>query len=92
MLRSLISLDLSFVWGHKYGWVYLHSSICKHLVRPAPFVKNAFFCSNVWFWFLYQKSGAHRCVDLCLGLLWFESLNHHVYLREYFVVFITVAL
>jgi hypothetical protein len=42
MLKSLIHMDLSFVQGEKYGYI-LHSSTCRHPVRPAQFVENAFF-------------------------------------------------
>ena len=71
MLRSLIHLDLSCVQGDRYGSICI-SSTCRHPVRPAPFVEDAFFFSIVYFWLLYQKTGIHRCVDLCLSL-WFDQ-------------------
>jgi hypothetical protein len=43
-------------------------SMCRHPVRPAPFVVDASFFSTSWFGLLCQESIAHRCVDLFLGL------------------------
>ena len=42
ILRPLVHLDLSFVQDDKI-WIYLHSSTCRHPVRPAPFVEEVFF-------------------------------------------------
>jgi hypothetical protein len=39
----------------------LHSSICRHSVRPVPFVEDFFFHLGIQF--LYQKSGMYRYVN-----------------------------
>ena len=66
MIREYIlgPLELEFC-TRSQTWVYLQSSPCRH-VRPAPFVEDAFFFPIVPFWFLYQRLGIHRCVDLYL--------------------------
>ena len=42
-------------------WIYLHSSICKHPVRPAIFVEDASFF-HVLFYLLCQKENVHTFV------------------------------
>ena len=37
------TLDLGFVLGDKDGFIDLHSSKCRYLVRPMPFIEDAFF-------------------------------------------------
>ena len=58
MLSSLIQSDLSFVWGNKYGSIFIHlledRSICS---RYFPF-------SFVCFCLLCEKSSDHRHVGL----------------------------
>ena len=49
MLRSLIHLDLSFVKGGKYEFLY--SSTSSYPVRPTLFVENAFLFSLYVFGF-----------------------------------------
>jgi hypothetical protein len=39
MWRSLTHSDMSF---ERVIWIYLHSSACRHLVKPAQFVEDAF--------------------------------------------------
>ena len=61
MLRSLIHLDLSFVHGDRYGFIFilLHVAIqlCQHhLLKMLSF----FHCIIL---LLCQKSGVCRCVD-----------------------------
>jgi hypothetical protein len=41
-LRSLTHVDLSFCAG-KWIWIYLYSSTCRHPVRLASLIKDAFF-------------------------------------------------
>ena len=56
-------------------WVYLHFPTWWHPVKSLLFVEDAFFFSIIYFWLLCQKSGVHRCVDLCLegvSLIWFH--------------------
>jgi len=49
------------VQGDKYGsiGILLHA---RHPVRPAPFVKDAFFYPLYDSGFFIKKSGVHRCV------------------------------
>ena len=67
LFRSLVHLDLSFVQCHKHGFVYilLHADI---LFNQHHLLKILSFFASVYFYHLYQKSGAHQCVDLYLDL------------------------
>ena len=58
-------------------WINLHSSTQRHPVRPAPFIKDVFSFSIVWFCLLCQKSSFYRCVGLFLGLS-FNSIDQSV--------------
>ena len=62
MLRSLIHLDLSYVQSNKIR-VYLHSSTCRHPVRPTSFVEDAFFLILYGFWLLCTKPSAINSID-----------------------------
>jgi hypothetical protein len=64
LMRSLIHLDLSFVQGDKY----LHSSTCRHPLRPTPFVEDLFFFPFYGFGLFLSKSSDHRCMGLFLAL------------------------
>lgn len=68
MLKSLVHLDLSFVQNEKCG------SLCS-LHWTSIFGWKCCLFSSVYFWLLYQKSGVHWCVDICLGLQ-FDSIDH----------------
>ena len=69
MVRYLVHLYLNFC--RVKICVYLHSSMLWQPVRPTTFI------SILCFWLLYQESGSHRYVDLCLGLQ-FDCTNQHV--------------
>ena len=74
----------------RYIWIYLHSSTCRHPVRPAPFVEDVFFFFplygfgffirlNIFCFFLPSlwvwDSNSHSCyADLCLQHYYFSLL------------------
>ena len=67
--RYLIHLDLSFVQGDKYG------SIC--ILLHADILLDQHYLLKMVSFLLYQNSGVHKCVDLCLGLQ-FDSIDQPV--------------
>ena len=82
-----LGLELCSEWK---AWLYLYSAQ-SHSVLSIPLLKMLLF-SSMYFWILYQKSGVHRYVSLCLHLQ-FESPDQYVcFLREYRVVYNPIAL
>jgi len=51
---------------------------CRHPVRPAPFVEDAFFFIHCMVFASLWKIKCHSCVDLFLGLL-FNSIDQPVF-------------
>jgi hypothetical protein len=59
--------------------IYLHSSTCRHLVRSAPFVEDAFFFPLYGFgFFVKKKSSVCRCVGLSVSIL-ISCSSYHYY-------------
>ena len=53
MLRSTIHLNLSFVQGDKYGFIYI--LLYVDIIRPAPFVEDALHISLYGFAFFVKN-------------------------------------
>jgi hypothetical protein len=93
MLRSLFHLDLSFVQGHKYGFIciLLHADIQfdqHHLLKT----HYLFFFPVCISGFFIKISSAHGCVNVCPSF-WLEYMDQHIcFLCQYYVGFITIAL
>jgi hypothetical protein len=49
-------------------WIYFHSSTCRHLVRPAPFIDDAFIL------LLYGLSSLSKNQDRCPKVCGFISV------------------
>lgn len=66
MLRTLSHFDFSFVWCDKYrsNCILLHADI--YLDKQYFLKMLSFFL--FYFWSVYQKSGTHMYIDLCLHL------------------------
>jgi hypothetical protein len=45
LLRSSIHLELTFVHGCKWEWIYLHFSTCSRPIWPAPYIYWCLFPS-----------------------------------------------
>ena len=65
-----LGLEFSERW---YIWIYFHMSKYKLLIRPAPFIENAFL--NFWLYILcfFVKYSFHVYVGLFLGLQFYSS-------------------
>jgi hypothetical protein len=76
ILRSLIHIDLSFVQGDKYGWVYFHSSNYRQPGRSAPFIED-FFSLYIFGVFVQdQVTVWFVCLFVCLFVSRFSILFH----------------
>jgi hypothetical protein len=63
-----------------------HSSACRHPIRPAQFVKDAFLFPTEWCWLLCQKLNVCRCVSLFLDLQFYYADQMSI-LDQYHAVF-----
>jgi hypothetical protein len=71
-LRSLIYLDVCFVWGDKYGSIHIFLQVDiqlkQHLLLKMLSFYLSFFFFILWFWLLYQGLSVPKYVGLFLGL------------------------
>lgn len=91
MLRFLISLEISFVWGDNYEfiWILLRVAIQfdqHHLLKILPFFYSVYFC------LLNQKLDDQKYVNFCLVLQFNLIYLRVCFYSKYHAVFIIMAL
>lgn len=78
LYKSLLHLELSFVQGGKYGfiWILTQAFICfdQHFVEDAVFFIQ---CIYVYVLPFYWKSNVHKTLDLFIGV-YFRLTDQHV--------------
>lgn len=66
LIEALDPFELSFVQGDICGSICIFYKQSSNLTNPIYLKKPSFI--QCVFWLLCQKSGVHKCVELCLSL------------------------
>jgi hypothetical protein len=87
MLRSWIHLELNFVHGYKPESIFILYPQASSFIRTIYL--TCYLLSSVCVWLLWQNSGTHTCVDLCLSLH-FDSMTQCMYFYDNTMLFLII--